>query len=389
MDQGKETVISVWHSWQGPAADGLTAVVSAYEAEHPDTFLQLIYQESLVEALVTAVPAGEGPDVVIMTQDQLGRFATENILSPISPYIDNAFLTDNFSPAAAAAMTWQGEVWGVPLLQEGVALIYNPAFIDTSLIPADGTDFAALLNSAQTYHATHPDSFMFCNESLSANSLDAYHSAPIFFGFSGAEEAGYIDDWGGVHIDTPARLAAAEWLQAATPVLPSDVGYEICLDGLQTGEFAAWWTGSWSLGALRDAGVAYQIQGFGRPYVHVTGLFMGADALPRQHAAAAAELMTYLASAPVQASLALAASAAPASLTALESAEVQANPDIAAFGNALANGIPFPTTPFVTAQWQPMAQATAAILGGQQSPAAALAQAQTAVEQAIEAAKRP
>ena len=383
MDQGKEIVISVWHTWQGPAAEALTAVIAAYEAAHPDTRLELIFQDSLLETVQTAVPAGEGPDLLIMTADPIGRFAADHLLSPVSPYFDPTYLTNNFTTPAAAAMTWQDEVWGLPLLQEGIALIYNPALLENGALPKDGTDFAALLTSAQTFHAAHPDSYLFCNESLSATSLDAYHSAPIFFGFGGPEETGYIDDWGTVRINTPERLAAANWLQELAPAVPVEVGYEICLDGFQSGKFAAWWTGPWSLDALREAGTAYAVQGFGRPYVHVTGLFLGANAPDRQHDTAAAEFMAYWASAPVQTRLALAAGAVPASRAALQSPEVQANQETTAFAAALTDGIPFPTTPYVNAQWEPLAQATTAILGGEQLPAEALANAQTAVEQAI------
>ncbi|MCA9874113.1 MAG: extracellular solute-binding protein [Anaerolineales bacterium] len=389
MDQGKEFVISLWHNWQGPAAEALARVVADYEARHPNVRLELIYQESLVEALDTAVAAGEGPDLFITTQDQLGRFADSQTITPLSDQFDTTYLTANFIPATVDAVTWQEQVWGLPLMEEGIALVYNPALIDSSLIPEDKTDFAGLLNSAQSFHAAHPESYLFCNESLSATSLDAYHSAPIFFGFGGAEEAGYIDDWGTVHINTPERQAAAEWLQSLQPVIPAEVGYEICLDGLQSGEFAAWWTGPWSLEALQNAGVAYKIQGFGRPYVHVTSLFMGADAVSRQHDAPAAEFMEFWADPGVQTSLALAAGSPPASLLALQSAEVQANPEIAAYGAALADGIPFPSTPYANTQWDPLAQATAAILSGSQPPATALAEAQTAVEQAVAEMTQP
>lgn len=389
MDQGKELVISVWHNWQGPLGEALAAVAATYETEHPHIRLELIFQESLLEAVATAVPAGEGPDLLIMTQDAVGRFAAEAVLAPITDHFDEAYLAAHFTPAAVAAMTWQDQVWGLPLLQEGIALVYNPLLIEDGLLPEDGMDFAGLLSAAQTYHAAHPESYLICNESLSATSLDAYHSAPIFFGFGGADEVGYIDNWGAVHVNTPARLAAASWLQAWQTAAPAQVGYEICLEGLQSGEFAAWWTGPWALDALREAGVNYEIRGFGRPYVHVTGLFLGANAVTRQHKAGAVDFMTYWASAPVQTNLALAAGSVPANLSALQSSAIQAQAETAAFGAALANGIPFPATPYVNAQWEPLAQATAAILSGVQSPEEILDAAQTAVEQSIAEMTKP
>jgi arabinogalactan oligomer/maltooligosaccharide transport system substrate-binding protein len=382
-----QTVMTLWHNWQDEKAEALAGLTAVYEAAHPETKVVLVYQANLADAVNTAVPLGEGPDLILSPHDQLGHFAERGLASPVTPWFDAAYLAETFTPAAAAAVTWQDNLWGIPALQESIAIVYNKALMVDALIPENPTDFDTLLTNAITYHEANPGRYLLCNQSLSADSLDIYHTAPIFFGFGGSEETGYIDDQGQVFVDTPERAAAAEWLLAFMEAAPAEAGYEICQEGFTSGEFASWWTGSWALDALPGTGVEYGIRSFGRPYVHVTALFMGANSQERGHQEPAADFMAYFASPEVQTDLALAANIAPANRLALSSDAVQAQTSMAAFGEAAANGIPFPASPYADAQWEPIGKAVNNILNRVQSPEAALAEAQTAVEQAIESLK--
>ncbi|MBE2224833.1 MAG: extracellular solute-binding protein [Anaerolineae bacterium] len=382
-----QVVLTLWHSWQDNEAAVLADLVSAYEVENPDVLLTLIYQANMVEAVETAVPLGEGPDLILMQQDQLGRFAENGLVTPITTQFGTAYLAENFSPAASAAMTWQDEVWGIPVLQDGIAIVYNKSLLDETLIPADSADFNALLTNAITYHETNPDKYLLCNQSLSADSFDVYHAAPIFFGFGGSEEPGYVDEQGNVFINTPQKIAAGEWLLSFMEAAPPDAGYEICQAGFLTGEFASWWTGSWALDTLPDTDFEVGVRAFGRPFTHVTGLFLGANALEREHEAAALDFMNQWTSPTVQAELALAVNEPPAHQQALTSEAVQAQAKLAAFGAAAANGIPFSASSYTEAQWEPMGVAQNNILTTLQSPADALFEAQTAVEQTIQNTK--
>lgn len=382
-----QTVITLWHNWQDERAEALAELTAVYETAHPETKVVLVYQANLADAVNTAVPLGEGPDLILTPHDQLGRFAESGLVAPATTWFDASYLTENFTPAAAAAVTWQDDVWGIPALQESIAVVYNKALTDGSLIPEDPADFDALLTNAIAYREANPGRYLLCNQSLSVDSLDVYHAAPIFFGFGGSGETGYIDDQGRVFVNTPERVAAAEWLLTFMEAAPAEAGYEICQEGFTSGEFASWWTGSWALDALQEAGIEYGIRPFGRPYVHVTGLFLGANASEREHQEPAADFMAYFASPEAQTTLALAANIAPANRLALASDAVQAQTGAAAFGEAAANGIPFPASPYADAQWEPIGAATNNILNRVQSPETALAETQTAVEQAVERLK--
>jgi arabinogalactan oligomer / maltooligosaccharide transport system substrate-binding protein len=378
------TTITLWHGWDGTYYEAIEDVFTAYEEMHPEVNIELVRQDNLSDAMAVAVPAGEGPDILAWVQDQIGRNALTGNIVPITEWVDEAYLTENFEPAAATAMIWQGDVWGVPESQEGIALVFNRELISEEDIPSDPFDFDGLLAAATAFREANPDKYFLCNQGVGVTSQDAFHVAPIYFGFGGDDEVGYVDDEGNIFIDTPERQAAAEWLLQFKEVAPEETSHEICQAGLQDGTYAAWWTGPWAIAGLEEAGVDYGIVPFGRPFVGVKLLMMGANAVDRGHEEIVVDIMQYFGSEEVQTQLALVNGTVPANSAALNSPEVQEVYSSSAFGASLSNGIAMPNTPFIDAQWGPVGAATAAIFSAAQDPATALAEAQAAAEETIE-----
>jgi arabinogalactan oligomer/maltooligosaccharide transport system substrate-binding protein len=121
----------------------------------------------------------------------------------------------------------------------------------------------------------------------------------------------------------------------------------------------------------------------GRPFVGIKTLMLTANAVDRGHADAAVAVMKYFTSAEVQKKLALANKTIPAATAALQDAEVQALPTVAGFGASLNLGIPMANTPFASAQWGAVGDATAAIWNGSQNPTEAMDAAQKAIEEQV------
>jgi arabinogalactan oligomer/maltooligosaccharide transport system substrate-binding protein len=97
--------------------------------------------------------------------------------------------------------------------------------------------------------------------------------------------------------------------------------------------------------------------------------------------------MKYFTSGAVQAKIAATNKTIPAATAALQDAAVQALPTLKGFGASLNLGVPMANTPYAGAQWGPVGDATTAIWTGAQTPAEALAAAQTAIDEAIAAMK--
>ena len=380
--QMADTTITIWHGWDGAYYTAIEEVFNEYTA-NTGVKIELVRQDNLSDAMAVAVPAGEGPDILAWAQDQIGRNALTGNIVPITEWVDEAYIRENFEPAAANAMIWQGDVWGIPEAQEGIALVYNKAVVTEDMIPTDPTDFDGLLAAATKFREENPDKYFLCNQGLGVTSTDAYHAAAVYFGFGGDGEVGYVDDQGTIFINTPERIAAANWMLQFKEVAPEETSHEICQAGITDGNYGIWWTGPWAIASLEEAGVDYGIASFGRPFVGVKLLMMGANAVDRGHEAAVIDVMKYFGSAEVQARLALINGTVPANSEALANPDVQANLSSAAFGASLANGIAMPNTPFIDAQWGPVGDATAAIYSGAQTPEDALAAAQATAEDIV------
>jgi arabinogalactan oligomer/maltooligosaccharide transport system substrate-binding protein len=299
-----------------------------------------------------------------------------------------AFLEGNYEPAGVEAMVWNDQIWGLPESQEGIAIIYNADMVGPDDFPSDPYDFADLLAKATAFREANPDQYLLCNQGLGAGSQDAYHVAPIYFGFGGPDDVGYVDDQGNVYINTPeARLEAANWIVEWSKVAPQETSHEICQAMLVDGQAAAWWTGPWAVADLEAAGVNIDMLPMGRPFAGIKVLMLTANGEDRGNGEAAVEVMKYFTSAEVQKKLSLINKTVPANSVALNDPELQAIPIIAGFGVSLSYAVPMPNHPFIDAQWGPVGEATAAIFSGAQAPQDALDAAQAAAEATVASIK--
>ncbi len=364
--------LQLWHGWSGAYADAITKVFDDYNKNNKDGItVQLSNPGDLTPSLQAAIPAGQGPDIIAWADDHIGLNVQAGNLAPLSDYgITMDFLKANYEPAAVNAAVYDGKIWALPEAQEGVTLICNKAVIKASDFPADPEDFAGLLKLATDFHTKNPDKFLIYNQGLGAS--DAYHVSPIYYGFG----AYYVKEDGSVGINTPEGLKAGQWIADFAKVAPTQADKDIGLAALTKGTGACMWTGPWELADIKKAKIDYFIQPFGRPFVGVKVEMMTTNAVDRKNTDAVIKVLKYFDSAEVQEALSVANSSVPAATAALAAADVVKNPDVVGFGAQFKLGVPQPNTPFMSALWGPVGDATTAIFTGKQTPADALAAAE-------------
>lgn len=377
--EGEAVTIRLWHGWQGDYVAAYQAAIDEYMAQNPNVTVEVTNPENLTDQLSVAIPAGEGPDVIGWANDIIGSQALVGNIIPLDSYgIDPAYLEAGFEPAGVAGVVWQGEVWGVPESQEGIALVYNTALADETSFPSDPLDFADLTAKAQAFQEANPDKFLVCNQGL--GNPDAYHAAPVYFGHG---VPSFVDDEGNAYMDTPEAIAAATWMQEFNDFAPTETSHDICRTMILEGQTAAWWTGPWAIADLETAGIDYGILPMGKPFVGIKAFMLTSNAVDRGVDQATVDFIKYMTSPEVAKQIALANKTIPANTEALNDAEVQAMETVAGFGAALNLGVPMANTPFANAQWTPVQDATMAVWNETQSPEEAMAAAQQAIEDAI------
>ncbi|MGD8596475.1 MAG: extracellular solute-binding protein [Anaerolineae bacterium] len=372
--------ISIWHQWSGDYVNAIQEALDGYTEMHPNVTIDISKPEDTANALSVAIPAGEGPDIIGWANDQIGQQALAGNIVPLGDYgIDLTFLNSTYEPAAVRGVLWQDQIWGLPESQEGIAIVYNKEMVSEEYLPTDPMDFEDLLAKATAFYED-TGKYLVCNQALGNVDGDAYHAAPIYFGFGVPE---YVDDQGNAYMDTPEAIAAAEWLVEFSAVAPAETSHEICQTMITEGDAGAWWTGPWAIADLEAAGIDYGIVPMGKPFVGIKTVLLSQNAVDRGNEAVALDIMKYFTSAEVQAQLAVANKTIPAPTGAMMDPDVQALPTLRGFGASLNLGVPMANTPFASAQWAPVGNATTAVWTGAQTPEEAMQAAQAAIEQAI------
>jgi arabinogalactan oligomer / maltooligosaccharide transport system substrate-binding protein len=137
--------------------NGVTVDVQAISKDQQTTF-------------VTASQQGSGPDVMVGAHDWIGNLVQNGAIDPIQ-------ITDaqkaSFPDVAIKAMTFGGQVYGMPYAIENVALIRN-----TELVPNAPATMEELVSTGKALKAAGKASEILCLES--GQKGDAYHIYPLY-----------------------------------------------------------------------------------------------------------------------------------------------------------------------------------------------------------------
>lgn len=353
------TKVVVWHGWQGEYFKEIQKLFADYATKNNIT-IELVKQADLNNKVSVAVPSGQGPDVIAWVDDQIGKNALSGIIQPIDQYgVDEAYLKQNFTPNAAAAMVYGGKVYGIPESMEALTFIYNKKLISEADIPKD-TD--ALIAKSKSYNGT--DKYLFVYNAKN----DAYFSAPWWQG-SGVQ---LVTPEGTTELGSDKAVAAAKLIKSFTEIMPKELDYSVADTLFKEGKAAIIMNGPWSISDYQAAGLDIGLTTIpvvsnsgqpGKPFVGVKLLMLAAKAKNPQ---AAVDLMKYYGSTEVQAQLAKVNKQVPANTAAQE--QVKSDPIIAGFINQAANGVPLPNTEFIDAMWDPVGKTVEAIWTGSSPP---------------------
>lgn len=131
------TKISFWHTWSGEGGAAIEALVTSFEAAHPEIDVEIVLTTDLEQKLLTAVAGGASPDVVLFDRYKTGQFAARGALMALDSYIEaRGINAADFFDAAWDETRYQGKSYGVPFYVDNKALLYNKRlFAEAGLDP--------------------------------------------------------------------------------------------------------------------------------------------------------------------------------------------------------------------------------------------------------------
>lgn len=206
-----------------------------------------------IEALRMDGPAGTGPDVILIPNDQIGSAVIQGLITPLKPSQD---ILNTFTESSLSALTYKGQLYGIPKSVETIVMVYNK-----DLIPKLPSSIEDIYNFSK--QETKDGKY-----GLLAKWDELYYSYGILKGFGGdvfGKSADGSYDPGKILLNTDGAVKGAEYMQKFyhDGLFPTGIvgnnGLN-AIDSLFTSQRAAIVeTGPWSFKPYEEAGINYGV----------------------------------------------------------------------------------------------------------------------------------
>lgn len=305
-------------------------------------------------------PSGNGPDLFF--QPGVGSLTLKGLVQPME--VDQEIL-NSYSEGSVEALSYEGEIYGLPAVIETLALYYNKDLVSDP--PETIADLEAI---AEELTDPSNDEFGFLYPAT-----DLYFSYPFIAGFGGymvGEENNIynVDDIG---LANSGAQKSGEMIQSwfENGYLPSSVNMDIVTGLFNDGKVGVIINGPWAINdherALGDKLATAPLPMLDNGEYPVTFLGTKGWMLSNftEYPEAATELAIYLTNEDSLQKYYEETGEMPAKSSILSSDEFQNDPLLTGFGTQLERAMPFPPTPELSAVWNAMADALTFISEGE------------------------
>jgi multiple sugar transport system substrate-binding protein len=165
--------ITFWNSFTAADRPFVEQIVQNFNDSQDSVVVDMDIQPNdvLQQKLLPAYVAGEGPTIATMDASLFPSYAEAGVLAPVDDYYDSGVLDPSILPAASLdATTWDGKVYGVPMISATSMLYWNkdlfaaagldgpPTTMDELVADAKAiTQFTAGQDATNTYGIAIPE----------------------------------------------------------------------------------------------------------------------------------------------------------------------------------------------------------------------------------------
>ncbi|ASJ06340.1 extracellular solute-binding protein [Thermococcus pacificus] len=338
--------IVIWHAMQPNELEVFQSLAEEYMAMCPGVTITFEQKPDLESALKAAIPTGQGPDLFIWAHDWIGKFADAGMLEPIDDYVTDDILKD-FAPMAVDAIQYKEHYYAMPFAAETVAVIYNKNMVSEP--PRTFDEMKAIM---EKYY--DPD-----NEKYGiAWPINAYFISGIAQAFGGY----YFDDkTEQPGLDKPETIEGFQFFfQNIWPYMAPTGDYNTQQSIFLEGRAPMMVNGPWSINDVKKAGIDFDVvplppitkdgkEYWPRPYGGVKNIYFAAGIKNKE---AAWKFVKWFTTSPdVIKELSLQLGYIPVLKPVLDDPEIQADPVIYGFGQAVQHAYLMPKSPKMSAVW--------------------------------------
>lgn len=322
---------------------------------------------------ITANQAGNGPDIVVGAHDWLGQLVANGSVDPVQLSADTVAL---YSEKSIQAVTYNGQLYGVPYSIETLALFCNKSAVGDQ-------KFATLDDAIAAGQAAKDAGKVESALNLPVGTAgDPYHMQPLYTSAGGylfgttADGSYNPEDLG---VGTPAGIAAGEKIRtlgdAGSKVLSTSITADNAVALFAAGKAGCLISGPWALsdvtkGLGADGYTLEPIPGFAgmhpaEPFAGVNAFFIASNGKNKNFAQAfVTGTGTGGLNTPAAMTTLYQAEARPPAMTEVRNTVAADNPDVAIFADAADAAAPMPAIPAMDQVWTPLGVAYANIVGG-------------------------
>lgn len=236
----------------GATEDFIRAAGEAFTARYPHITIEFVNVEigGAVGQIEVDGPLGIGPDVFVAPHDQMGALIAGGHILPAAPAVAD-WVRNLVFESAAAAVTFDGLVYGFPIAMETYALFYNRDLIDTP-----PTTFEGVVEFSREFNAANPGMHGFIMD------IGAYYSI-IFTTADGNRLFGpYGTDRQNSNINSTASVRGMEFFQSLREILDVDAGdltTAFADASFIAGQAAMHMTGPWNIAPFTDYDINFGV----------------------------------------------------------------------------------------------------------------------------------
>ncbi|WP_226701844.1 extracellular solute-binding protein [Microbulbifer elongatus] len=360
--------LNLWHSYRGAERTAFEALIDDYNQSQSEIQVKALAVPfgGYADKLSAALPRGQGPDLFIIAHDRVGGWASAGqTVAPIDRYVSERILR-RFPDKLLDAMTFAGDLYGLPLNFKSPALILNTDLIQTA--PATTDELVALAR-----RHTERSSGRF--------GLAYSYTEPFFHGaLMNSFGSGPFDRGGSLNLDSEANVRSLEmltrWVQQ-DQILPDEPTSTLVTSLFNQGRAAMVISGPWMLGEIAPQ-VNYRVEPLPinsetgqplAPWVAVEGLFLSPWSSNPKAAVAVMDFLTRRQSAE---KMAIEGGQLPANVSAFEHPRIANDETAMAFRRQLEAAVPIPNLPAMALLWVPLENVLKKVVKGAAQPHAEL-----------------